>query len=173
MSAIENGRTGISAVRLTELARILGVSTDDLLAPSRPAAEEGPGRVVTDGSDWRVYRPLALDAPLVAAFEAFLEVGYHGATMRDIARRAELSVPGVYHHYASKQEMLLTILELTMNDLMRRCEVVLAEQVGPLDRFCALVENSLSFTRTAATWASLEQARCAAWSHQGVNASLH
>ncbi|MGV9800887.1 TetR family transcriptional regulator [Mycobacterium sp. NPDC003449] len=145
VSAVEHGRTGISAIRLTEIARLLEVSAAELLAPT----SGGDTAVATPGpqtlSDWRRYDPLSLDAPLMAALEAFLEVGYHGSTVRDIARRAELSVPGIYHHYSSKQEMLLKILDLTMIDLIHRCELVLAEAQSTFDRFCLLIENLALF----------------------------
>ncbi|KWX57366.1 TetR family transcriptional regulator [Mycobacterium sp. NAZ190054] len=142
MSAVEHGRTGVSALRLTEIARLLEVSTDELLSPV-PMQDRAPddSGVADTTSDWRRYDPLKLDAPLMAALEAFLEVGYHGSTVRDIARRAELSVPGIYHHYASKQEMLLKILDITMADLMRRCELVLAEADTTVDRFSLMIEN--------------------------------
>ncbi len=39
---------------------------------------------------------------LLAALECFVERGYHGTTIRQIANRAGVSVPGLYHHYASK-----------------------------------------------------------------------
>ena len=60
-------------------------------------------------NNWRLYGDIELDPVLRAALEAFVETGYHGATVRDIARRAGLSVPGIYHHYATKQDMLLAI----------------------------------------------------------------
>ncbi|BBY89456.1 TetR family transcriptional regulator [Mycolicibacterium tokaiense] len=147
MSAVENGRTGISALRLTELARVLEVSTDDLLTPLPQSGSATDVPVAGDPAlqDWRRYDRLAFDGPLMAALEAFLEVGYHGSTMRDIARRAGLSVPGIYHHYASKQEMLVRILDATMTDLARRCDLVLAEADSAVDRFRLLVENLALF----------------------------
>jgi TetR/AcrR family transcriptional regulator, cholesterol catabolism regulator len=147
MSAVENGRTGISTQRLMELACVLDVSTDDLLTPLPQTSSEADQRAAGDAApdDWRRYDRLAFDAPLMAALEAFLEVGYHGSTMRDIARRAGLSVPGMYHHYASKQEMLVRILDATVSDLARRCECVLAESDSALGRFSLLVENLALF----------------------------
>lgn len=41
----------------------------------------------------------------------FAERGYSGATVRQVAAAAEVSVPGLYHHYASKQELLSAIFE--------------------------------------------------------------
>lgn len=70
--------------------------------------------------DWRVYSRPQLDAVLSAAVDAFNEVGYHAATVRDIARRAGLSVAGIYHHHPGKQEMLVALLTTTMQELTWR-----------------------------------------------------
>ena len=80
-------------------------------ARTSAAPGEGLEEAGTDGEDWREFRPLDLDPVLEAALEAFVEVGYHGATVRDIARRCGLSVPGMYHHYLTKQQMLVTLLD--------------------------------------------------------------
>ncbi|MFT3660801.1 MAG: TetR/AcrR family transcriptional regulator [Gordonia sp. (in: high G+C Gram-positive bacteria)] len=96
--------------------------------------------------DWRVYGPPDLPAPLSAALDAFTEHGYHGTTVRDIAGRAGLSVPGLYHHYPSKQSLLQGLCELTMAELLERSEAALAEGGDdPLARFDALVESLLRF----------------------------
>ena len=105
-----------------------------------------PGRAATGGrppsadADWRSFPPLNLDAPLTAALAAFLELGYHGSTMRDIAGRAGLSVPGVYHYYPSKHDMLVAILDLTMGELLERSTAARAEGRTPVERFTLLVE---------------------------------
>lgn len=96
--------------------------------------------------EWRSYGPPELPAPLAAALEAFAEHGYHGTKVRDIAARAGLSVPGLYHHYPSKQSLLQGISELTMAELLGRSEAALAEAgADPLDRFDALIESLLRF----------------------------
>jgi AcrR family transcriptional regulator len=92
-------------------------------------------------ADWRAYKPLGLGPVLSAAVEAFVEVGYHGAAIRDIARRSGLSVPGLYHHYQSKQALLAAILDVTMEDLLWRSYA--AGEEGGRDcvaRFALLVE---------------------------------
>ena len=70
--------------------------------------------------DWREYSRPQLDPVLSAAVDAFNEVGYHAATVRDIARRAGLSVAGIYHHHSGKQEMLVALLATTMEELIWR-----------------------------------------------------
>ncbi|GAA1962811.1 TetR/AcrR family transcriptional regulator [Kitasatospora viridis] len=47
-----------------------------------------------------------------ACAEAFGETGFHGATMKDIARRAGTSYTGLLHHFARKEDLLAAVLEL-------------------------------------------------------------
>ena len=49
---------------------------------------------------------------LDAAVAEFLERGYAGASVNSIARRAGLTKGGVYHHFGSKDEILLAANEL-------------------------------------------------------------
>jgi AcrR family transcriptional regulator len=97
--------------------------------------------VPTPADNWRVFPPLLVGPVLGAALDVFVEMGYHGASVRDIARRAGLSVPGIYHHYATKQEMLTTILDLRMEDLLWRSRAAQDEGGGdPVRRFELLIE---------------------------------
>ncbi|MEE4026061.1 TetR/AcrR family transcriptional regulator [Gordonia sp. PKS22-38] len=95
---------------------------------------------------WRDYGEVELPVPLAAALAAFAEQGYHGTSVREIAARANLSVPGLYHHYPSKQSLLQGLLERTMSDLLHRSEVAIAEAGDrPVDQFDAVVESLLRF----------------------------
>lgn len=47
---------------------------------------------------------------LEAAIAVFGEVGYRGATLREIAARAGISHPGLLHHFPTKQALLLAVL---------------------------------------------------------------
>jgi AcrR family transcriptional regulator len=81
-----------------------------------------------------------MSVTLAAGLSAFLEFGYHGATMRDIARRAGLSVPGVYHYYSTKQDILVDVLAVTMEDLAWRMAAARADGTTPVERFALLIE---------------------------------
>lgn len=48
---------------------------------------------------------------LQAAIVAFAEVGYHGASLRDIAARVGISHPGLLHHFPTKAALLKAVLE--------------------------------------------------------------
>lgn len=55
---------------------------------------------------------------LHSAIANFTERGYHGTSMRDIARDAEVTVASIYHHYPSKQEILSEIMAKTLSDVI-------------------------------------------------------
>jgi AcrR family transcriptional regulator len=45
-----------------------------------------------------------------AAFELFMEQGYHATSMRQIADKAELALGGIYNHFSTKEEIFAAIL---------------------------------------------------------------
>lgn len=91
--------------------------------------------------DWRDFSAPVLPPLLGAALECFLEHGYHGTAIRAVATRAGLSVPGLYHHYPSKQALLVGIAESAMADLYARSTAALAEAGANVeDRFARLIE---------------------------------
>lgn len=45
------------------------------------------------------------------AIDAFGKTGYHGTSMREIATACGLSQAGLLHHFASKEAILLAIVE--------------------------------------------------------------
>ncbi|GAA2913039.1 TetR/AcrR family transcriptional regulator [Streptosporangium fragile] len=47
-----------------------------------------------------------------ACVDAFGQTGFYGATMKDIAKRADISYTGLLHHFSSKEELLTAVLEL-------------------------------------------------------------
>lgn len=78
-------------------------------------------------SDWRVYRESNLPPILGAALKCFVQQGFHGTSIRTVAVQANLSVPGLYHHYASKQALLTGICDHAMDDLWERSLAALDE----------------------------------------------
>jgi AcrR family transcriptional regulator len=147
--AIETGKTDLAVRRLRDIATVLHTTPERLLttdasmdvepdAPRRPTV--APSRDAEDRREWRVFGPLRIDPVLAAAITVFVRTGYHGATMRSIARRAEMSVPGVYHHYRGKQTLLVTTLDLSMDDLTWRVLAAAAEGRDGISRVRLMVE---------------------------------
>jgi AcrR family transcriptional regulator len=45
-----------------------------------------------------------------AAFELFMEQGYHATSMRQISDRAKVALGGIYNHFSNKEEIFTAIL---------------------------------------------------------------
>ena len=151
VSAVENGRVATSTERAVQLADVLGVRPERLLqGVAEPIRDErwrvtaGEGEAAGAGH-WRRFEPLDLDPALRGALACFLELGYHGSTMRGVAERAGLSVAGLYHYSSSKQQLLVSLLDRTMDDLTRRTSAAQAEAEDPWTRFARLVECQALF----------------------------
>lgn len=80
---------------------------------------------------------------LDAAARAFTAEGYEGASMRRLANEAELSLSGVYHYVASKQELLYWIQFNTFNSLLLGLQTSLEGVVDPRQRLRTAVLNHL------------------------------
>jgi AcrR family transcriptional regulator/DNA-binding XRE family transcriptional regulator len=147
MSAIETGTTPLTVARLFQIGEALAVSVIELIgdeaAPGESRVEDAGSACAAPGgnpSRWRIFEPLEPGPVMAAAIQAFVRWGYHGATVRMIARSAGMSVPGVYHHYASKQELLVAVLNLTMSELRWRLIAAREEGHTPRERFALMVE---------------------------------
>lgn len=120
ISAIENGKTGVSVARLHDVAAALNTTTTRLLSPREPAPTST--RLPDAPSTWRDFPPLDIDPVLAGAIDCFVETGYHGTSMRTLAAHIGVSVPAIYHHYADKQQLLVRILDVTMSELHWRVD---------------------------------------------------
>jgi AcrR family transcriptional regulator len=140
VSAIENGRTEVTVGRLHTIAAALSVSAGELID-----GFEQPPPATPPGTPWRQYGPLDLDPVLLAAVDEFVVTGYHAATMRSIAARAGMSVPGVYHHYASKQDLLVRAFDLTMAELHWRVRAARDEGTTSPQRLQLIVQSLALF----------------------------
>lgn len=135
MSAIENGKVGLSVDRLRQIAQCLDVPVARFLESPQPEKVE----VAADPTDWRVFAPLTLDPVLESAIDVFEELGYHGATMRLIAAGADISVAGIYHHYPSKQHLLVALVNIAHADLAQRLDAA-GDGVDAVTAFANMVE---------------------------------
>lgn len=122
VSALENGRTACSVSRMYSVCEVLEVPVSALL--DEESDVDGSIEIIeATGSGiggWRDYPPMPLGPILDAALACISAKGYNGSSIRDIAEAAGLSVPALYHHHASKQAMLLRLMDQTMTDLIDR-----------------------------------------------------
>ena len=61
-----------------------------------------------------------------AALSCFSRHGYEGASMRQIALAAEVSVPGLYHYFPSKQDLLFELISATHDAAVAQVEAAVA-----------------------------------------------
>ena len=78
---------------------------------------------------------------LETAARVFSEVGYDGASMRRIASETEVSLAGIYHYVASKEELLYWIQYHTFDSLLLGLDDSLEGVVEPRMRLATAVRN--------------------------------
>jgi AcrR family transcriptional regulator len=137
LSAVENGHTPLTVDRLQQIADLLDVPAARLLSGDVPAAS--PAASVSAG-DWRSFDGIAIDSVLEAATRVFVRRGFHASGMREVAAEAGLSVAGVYHHYPSKEQILVALLDVTMAEIGWRLEAARTEGQTPVESFALMVE---------------------------------
>lgn len=75
-----------------------------------------------------------------AAIHLFNQNGYHATSMRDIAQAVDLKKPSLYHHFDSKEAILLAILETGMDQFIAEMEAIAAADGGCEAKLVAAVE---------------------------------
>jgi AcrR family transcriptional regulator len=80
---------------------------------------------------------------LDAAARVFSAVGYDKASMRRIAAEADVSLAGIYHYVASKEELLYWIQFETFDSLHQGLEKILEGVEEPRERLAAAVRNHI------------------------------
>ncbi|HET9610991.1 MAG TPA: TetR/AcrR family transcriptional regulator [Acidimicrobiales bacterium] len=97
-----------------------------MTAAAMPSRRERPGKV----------------AILRAAVEVMGEAGYEGASIRDMASRAGVSVAALYYHFPSKRDLLREFLEESHDVVLARIDRHLRDlgpAAGPVARLDEIV----------------------------------
>src|SRR5215467_5707512 len=105
-----------------------------------PLAGRKP-RVVADN---RFDRRLA--EVLNHAARIFCEKGYEGASMRDLSRATGMSLAGLYHYFASKEELLYLIQKHTFRTIIENVRARLESSSDPAERIRIFIENHLEYS---------------------------
>lgn len=64
------------------------------------------------------------------AAQVFRQKGYHGASMEDIAAAVNLRKASLYHHFSSKQEILLEILDRALQLLLEKISAITEQNIS-------------------------------------------
>lgn len=82
---------------------------------------------------------------LAAALEVFSTMGYHAASMDDIAERAGVSKPVLYQHFPGKLDLYLALLDAGLDDLRVAAKAALRTTTDNRLRVSAMVNAYFSF----------------------------
>ncbi len=99
----------------------------------------------TEPARTRMPRELRRRQVVAAALEVFSSVGYHAASMDDIAVRAGVSKPVVYQHFPSKLELYLAILDAGIEDLIAAARTALSSTTDNAVRVRNMVNAYFDF----------------------------
>jgi len=106
---------------------------------------------------WRTSPPVQLSPILSAALDAFNEHGYHGTTVRDIAKRVGVTVPALYYHHENKEAILFALLDAALGHLTELCEAAVRDAGdNPADQFLNLVEAIVLYMASSTKLAGLD-----------------
>lgn len=81
---------------------------------------------------------------LDSAAELFHEKGFHGASVDELGRRAGLSGPALYRHFAGKNEILAALFNLAMDELLGAASR--PESMDPRADLEGLIRHHVTFT---------------------------
>jgi len=126
LKAIERRRGNGGAAVLTESQRDLVRRGERAHAFARSGKEHG--REEADGTIAR--RELIL----TGAAQLFVERGYAGTSMRDIASKVGLLAGSVYHYYPAKENLYLAVQKEGFRCIVERVERALAKESEPWRR---------------------------------------
>jgi TetR/AcrR family transcriptional regulator, cholesterol catabolism regulator len=113
------------------------------MARPSPTTVGGHAATTRDAREtWRSGAPSRELTPILSnALDVFFEVGYHGTTVREIAKRTGQTVPTLYYYHENKEAILFSLLDDSISNVIERCELALAEAGDDaLKRFEYLIE---------------------------------
>jgi TetR/AcrR family transcriptional regulator, cholesterol catabolism regulator len=82
---------------------------------------------------------------LAAAALAVAERGYHGMSMRDLARATGQSLANLYNYFASKDDLLFALQSRAFESLLRTADEAVGAACSPEERLYAFVLNHVRF----------------------------
>jgi TetR/AcrR family transcriptional regulator, cholesterol catabolism regulator len=85
------------------------------------------------------------DKILNASADLFQRQGYQASTLREIATISGIKGGSVYHHFSSKQEILLRIMDSTMDALIEEVRTGIANKKDPLDQLKVAIGIHMRF----------------------------
>ena len=80
-----------------------------------------------------------------AAIDLFAEKGFHGTSVRDLAQVVGVEAASLYHHFPSKQDLLRTMFDRFMDDILVMIRAAGVAPGSPSDRLAEVVRRHVLF----------------------------
>jgi len=71
---------------------------------------------------------------LKGATELFASKGFDGTSVRNIAEKAGLSVPGMFHYFSSKEMILFEIMTMFMDNAYKKIIEIYNADIDPIEK---------------------------------------
>src|SRR6201996_869047 len=104
-------------------------------ATVRPSRRARNGRSTAPGAPQRDGAAVIVEAGI----ELMSERGYNATSIRAIAKRAKMSTANLYHHFPSKQALLMQIVDDGIVRLRHDTDAALEEADGALEEIDAVI----------------------------------
>jgi AcrR family transcriptional regulator len=92
----------------------------------------------------RLQQSVPRESILATAARLFHEKGYQATTVRDIAAAVGIRPGSLFHHFASKEQLLVEMLREASISLCVGAEAAVASETGPDRQLAALVRYELT-----------------------------
>ena len=80
-----------------------------------------------------------------AAGKILTESGVSGLTIKNLAKEMQFSESAVYRHFASKEEIIMALLDYLAEDMDERYSKATSPSQSPEEKFTAIFQNQFSF----------------------------
>lgn len=108
------------------------------------------------------------DEVLSVAARLIARDGFERASIRAMAHEAKLSQAGLYHYFASKEDLLFQVQKHTFTALRNSLAARLDATMPPVERFKTLIANHLEFFI-----AHMDELRVCAFEHQRLTGKFY
>lgn len=80
-----------------------------------------------------------------AAGKILTASGLSGLTIKNLAKEMKFSESAIYRHFASKEDIIISLLEYLAQDMENRFSRVITDEQSPEENFRAIFQNQFSF----------------------------
>ena len=89
--------------------------------------------------------PERRDAILDAALECFVDRGFHGTAMPDIAKKTGIAAGTIYHYFASKEELVNALFRKWKAEIARRVFTAFPQGAPTREQFSVMWREMIAF----------------------------